>query len=126
MITLNGSRLVAHRVSWRIHFGDIPDGLYVCHKCDNPPCVRPDHLFAGTNQENMLDMVAKGRAWKGVPKGTNPGEKNPSRKLTSDQVTEMRSRFAAGGVRQAALGREYGVSAQQVGRILRREKWGHL
>lgn len=54
-------RQLTHRVSWKIHFGEIPDGLFVCHHCDNPPCVRPDHLFLGTNSDNVKDMVVKKR-----------------------------------------------------------------
>lgn len=55
--------VLAHRASWEIHFGPIPDGQFVMHKCDNPPCVRPDHLRLGSAAENTRDMIAKGRAW---------------------------------------------------------------
>lgn len=59
---LGGKLEVSHRVSWVMERGPIPPGMLVCHRCDNPPCVRPDHLFLGTPTDNMQDMIAKGRA----------------------------------------------------------------
>jgi hypothetical protein len=77
----DGGRSNAHRVSWNLHFGDIPDKMFVCHKCDNRLCVRPDHLFLGTYLDNIRDRTRKGRS----ARGSNHGRS----KLTEEQVREI-------------------------------------
>lgn len=96
--------LYAHRVSWEFHFGPIPEGLFVLHHCDNPCCVRPDHLFVGTNRDNSLDCVAKGRN-KGCTKQSWRGEKSPNSKLTWEAAKDIRS----GTETLTALAEKYGV-----------------
>ncbi len=110
----------AHRVSWRLHFGAIPGGLFVLHKCDNRLCVKPDHLFLGTHFDNMSDMVRKGRHH-----GTsNPGESHPLAKKTAIEILKIRS--LSGSVRQRDIARLFGISQTQVGRIVRGESWKHV
>jgi hypothetical protein len=81
-------------------YGPIPDGMFVCHKCDNPGCVRPSHLFLGTPLDNTRDSIAKGRDYR--------GERHKWAKLTEKQVGAIRDQLAA-GASQASLAREYGV-----------------
>lgn len=81
-------RIRAHRLSWELANGPIPDGLHVCHKCDNPPCVNPDHLFLGTDADNSADKLAKGRQ----PRGAKAG---PA-KLIDSEVVEMRAAYDGG------------------------------
>ena len=109
-----GGPMIATRVAWEIHNGPIPDGQYVCHRCDNPPCVNPEHLFLGTRAVNNADMASKKR--------TANGERRPQAKLTDDQVDEIRSRYASEGISQKALGREYGVDQSTVSLIVNRSR----
>ncbi len=113
---------LAHRVSWTLHLGEIPAGKLVCHHCDNPPCVRPEHLFLGDQLANMQDMAQKGRA--AIVR--NVGTASGSAKLTDSAVLEIRARFAAGGVSKAELARAFGVGEATIFRVVKNTIWTHL
>jgi hypothetical protein len=104
-----------HRASFREHFGSLPADADVCHKCDNPPCWRPEHLFLGTAADNIADALSKGR----IPVGEDAAKS----KLTNAQVAEIRSRHTTGGISQTQLAAEYGVSQSAVNAILYRKAW---
>lgn len=89
------------------------------HTCDNPPCCNPAHLRIGTPTENVADMAAKNRQGD----RSNHGERNGRSVLTAEQVQEIRTAYAAGGISYVKLGRRYGVTGTQVGTIVRREQW---
>lgn len=107
----------AHRVAHQLYVGKIPDGLCVCHHCDNPGCVRPDHLFLGTIADNNRDCENKGR---GVGKGRGAhlfGEKNGRAKLSEAQVIEIRARHGD-GVRNVVLAKKFGVARPTISQIV--------
>lgn len=108
-----------HRLTWQRVNGPIPPGLFVLHRCDNPSCVRPDHLFVGTAADNSRDMARKGRARPFV----GAREKNPNAKLTDLEISEIRNALVR-GVRQIDVAETFGISQTQVSRIARREQWG--
>jgi hypothetical protein len=112
-----GRMLLAHRVSWQLHNGLIPEGMDVLHRCDNRPCVNPAHLFLGTGADNMADKVSKGRQYK--PRG----ETNAQAKLDVSKVGDIRTLYASGRYSQAELGRQFGVSQTAIGMIVRGETW---
>lgn len=112
----------AHRVSYELHNGPIPAGLLVRHTCDNPGCVNPDHLRLGTQADNVQDMIDRGRARGGPPRG----ERNASSKLTEAQVVDIRNRYATGEVLQIELTKEFGVSQATISEIVRRRIWRHI
>lgn len=110
----------AHRVSWEMHFGKVPDGMQVLHSCDTPSCCNPHHLMLGTGMSNYIDMVRKGRS-NSNHKNRRYGEKHHNHKLTLSQVDEIRGRYIPGIVRQKDLGNEFGVSQVNIGVIIRNE-----
>lgn len=104
----------AHRFSFELTLGAIPKGMYVCHKCDTPLCVNPDHLFVGTHNDNMLDMVQKKRSF--IGRGEN---KKGRSKLTNQQAEQIRKMQGS----QSEIALMFGVSQTTVGRIKRKESY---
>lgn len=117
-----GPTLRTHRVSWELHFGPIPAGIEVCHRCDNPPCVRPDHLFLGAHADNMADMVQKGRAHGGTP----PGERHHRAKLTDARVRAIRAEYATGTTSFQRLADAHDVSKKTILNVVHRRIWQHV
>jgi hypothetical protein len=115
-----GRPWLAHRVSWIISFGRIADDILVLHSCDNPPCVRPDHLFLGNNTDNAQDALLKGRLW--IPKGIAHG----CAKLTEDQVWEIRRLIQEGNLSLKTIGAMFGVTRSNVGYIKSGKLWKSL
>jgi hypothetical protein len=118
-----GINVSAHIASWMIHFGPVPEGLLVCHRCDNPPCVRPNHLWLGTHHDNSLDAFIKGRMPGPVPL---LGELNPKAKLTTTDVLEIRRLHGDAGISLAALGRMFKVTKQSIWGIIQKKNWTHV
>lgn len=118
VIKVGGENKKAHRVSYEIFNGSIPEKMCVCHKCDNPKCINPDHLFIGTQQANIADRQNKCRS----NGGSLQGEKNKSAKLTNMQVAEIK-RAIADGCPQKDLAIKYSVSATTIWAIKHGLKW---
>lgn len=115
-IKFKGAIRAAHRISWALHFGPVPIGQFVLHKCDMKACVNPDHLFLGTHQDNMDDMKKKGRQ----PRSKFFGDSNGASKLTTTMAAEIRG---SRGLSQRALAQKYGVTQTAIGAVLLGKTW---
>jgi hypothetical protein len=129
---LNHRAQPASRIAWQLTYGNIPPGLFVCHKCDVRLCVRPEHLFLGTPADNMHDMIAKRRHAFGDKNGarTHPeavrhGAQRAFAKLTNEAVLEIRQLYAQ-GITQQILAERYGVMCSTVQKVIAGHTWRHL
>lgn len=109
-----------HRIAWELTHGPIPAGMCVCHKCDERSCVNPDHLFLGTQRDNIADMRAKGRA----KTSDKRGEKNSIARLTEPLVRQIRAEAQYKSQHQIA--RELGVAVMTINRVVNRKSWTHV
>lgn len=131
-IYVDNKGIRSHRFSWMIHFGDLLPEIKVCHHCDNPKCVNPQHLFIGTSQDNAIDMVSKGR------QNDIVGEMNGNAILTNEDVLSIRRRFklkhhigplrrSFGWVSNARmLAQEFNITQEHVRAVARGRAWKHL
>jgi len=127
-IKVNGRAVVASRYSWELHYGPIPDGLLICHTCDKPSCVNPEHLFVGTQKDNMADCIRKGRF---VNNSSNPmfqknigrpGEENIFAKLNSGQVVKI----LADTRKYVEIAADYNTTPENISFIKRRLTWKNV
>lgn len=118
-INVDGKYWKVHRYAWTLARGAIPDGMCVCHHCDNPPCINPEHLFLGTRKDNSDDMYRKGRGRKSVGSG------HWYSKFSDEDVRRIREAYLF-GARQVDLAAAYGVHQTAISTVVRRQNWRHV
>lgn len=115
-VRVNSKSHLVHRLAWVSSGKALPDGMLVCHKCDNPACFNTEHLFVGTHKDNMQDMKAKGRS------ADKAGEKCGKAKLSTNEVDEIR-RLVAGGKTQASVALKFDIHPSHISRIVNKKRW---
>ena len=118
-VRYNGKTILAHRAAYMVYRSDIPVGLCVLHKCDTPPCINPDHLFLGTQKDNIRDMISKGR-------GRLRHESGWYSRFCADDIRRFRAMYASGEYTINSLARKLGITSGGMWKIIRRKTWTHL
>jgi hypothetical protein len=122
-VQIRGRKWATHRLAWTLANGHIPEGMCVCHRCDNRRCCRTEHLFLGTIADNNRDMWSKGRGKHAVM----PGERHPACRLSEENVRDIRAELASGRHGTGArLSRRYGVSEAMISNIKHGKAWTHF
>lgn len=119
-MSVEGKSWRAHRLSYLLHYGDLPAGALICHHCDNPPCVNPAHLYAGDYPSNAADRERRKR--RKIPRG----EASATSKLTNEQVYEIRRLCATRELTQKQVAKQFDISVQMVACIHNRRNWTHI
>ena len=117
-IKVKNKKVLAHRLSYQLHVGEIPDGMIICHSCDTPLCVNPDHLFLGTHAINVADKVAKGRQ--------TIGERNSRAKLTDEAVAAIRVLVGKFGIKRSAIAKSLKLSKTTITYAINHTTWRHI
>lgn len=118
-VRIDGKLVLCHRLAWSVTNGPIPAGMHVCHRCDTPACFNPEHLFLGTNADNVADRMAKGRS------ADQRGDRNGHAKLTAASARAIKAQLDAGGSHRT-IARQFGVSASAVAHINTGRNWSHI
>lgn len=135
VLKVKGKMVRAHRFSYELHYGPIPDGLDVLHSCDTPACCNPAHLRAGTDAENRQDALDRGRVPLGDEHWTHQhperlfhpkGELSGTAKLTTEQVQCIRHAYEDDHISQSTIAASFGICQQVVSLIVNRKRWGHI
>jgi len=123
-VRYEGVEVLVHRLSYKFtNPNEDITNLDICHSCDNPPCINPNHLFSATHRENMEDMKNKGRENKPGPNNPRFGDSHPNKKLTYDEVHQIRKIYSEVKITQRALAERFNISFQQISRILNNRRW---
>lgn len=126
-VWIDGKHVYAHRLAWELTNGEIPKGMHICHRCDNPPCCNPEHLFLGTDADNTTDKMQKGRYKKGT---VVRGQSHKLAKLSENDVRAIRAAYrpgkGGGDFGSKPLAKKYGVAHSLVWRIIKRKSWPHV